>query len=82
MCTAIAPAPQHAAVSLEVSFASQPIRAQPWVLQARVAIRPIAGTAAEAGHTGWFVLSPEVARRMAADLLEAAEAAERGSRPT
>lgn len=77
MRNASAPAPKHAAIGVEVSFLSLPVNAQPWALQARVAMRPLEGSA-EAGHTGWFVLTPEVARRMAADLLEAARAAEQG----
>lgn len=77
MCNAFAPTPQHAAVGVEVSFSAVPAAERPWVVQARIAMRPIA-PAAEAGHTGWFLLTPEVARRMAADLLEAAAAAEGG----
>jgi hypothetical protein len=75
MCNAFAP--RHSAIGVEVGFTALPASAHPWALQARVAMRPINGDA-EAGHTGWFVLTPEVARRMAADLMRAAEAAERG----
>jgi hypothetical protein len=52
-----------------------PAKSALWVLQARVALRPV-DPGVEAGHTGWFVVTPAVARRMAADLLEAAQAAE------
>ena len=78
MCSSFAPAPKHAAVGMEFGVSSTPLTDLPCLVQARVAMRPFDG-AAVAGHTGWFVLSPEVARRMAADLVEAAEAAERGA---
>lgn len=72
-----APAAKHAAIGVDVSLAPMPVKEAPWLLQARIAMRPV-DPAAVAGHTGWFVLTPEVARRMAADLLEAAQAAEGG----
>lgn len=76
MSDPFAPAAKHAAIGVDVSLAAVRAKA-PLLLQARVALRPV-DPGAEAGHTGWFVVTPAVARRMAADLLEAAQAAEGG----
>jgi hypothetical protein len=75
MSDPFAPAAKHAAIGVDVSLAPMPAKSALWVLQARVALRPV-DPGVEAGHTGWFVVTPAVARRMAADLLEAAQAAE------